>query len=47
MRSIISDIGRYLRTRFVYTTNFGMISEPSSDMAEEEHMHAMLIRGPR
>jgi thiaminase len=34
MRSIISDRGRYIRTMFAYTTNFGMISEISLDMKE-------------
>jgi hypothetical protein len=31
MSIFISDIGRYLRTVFGYATNFGMISEQSSD----------------
>lgn len=38
MRNIISNKssvrGWYIRTKFVYTTNFGRISEPGSDMNE-------------
>jgi hypothetical protein len=38
MRNIIpnksSVRGWYIRTRFVYATNFGRISEPSSDITE-------------
>jgi hypothetical protein len=34
MRDIISDRGQYVRTMFGYATNFGMISEQSSDTNE-------------
>jgi len=34
MKSIISDREWYILTQFAYTTNFGRISEPASDMNE-------------